>query len=67
MGIYFVAVKKAMYCLGKVKVKANSPDEAVESIENEITKGSLQTTEVEWDDPQYEDCSFETTGDVEHE
>jgi hypothetical protein len=28
------------------------------------TKNPMQTTEPDWDDPEYIDFSFETTGDV---
>lgn len=62
---FSVSVEKRLYCTGAVKVMAQTPDEAEEKVKARITKGTLQTTEVEWDDPEYEDGSFDTTGDVE--
>lgn len=60
-----VSVEKTMYTTGAVEVEANTEEEAIKKIEGQIDIGELQTTSVEWDDLQYEDCSFKTTGDVE--
>lgn len=60
-----VSVTKAQYCNGAVEVKAQNPDHAVRKVRQMIDKGQLQTPAVEWDDPIYEDSSFDTTGDVE--
>lgn len=62
---YEVNVEKRMYCTGVVKVNAINPDEAEEKVMNQISTGELQTTAVEWDDLEYEDGSFNTTGDVD--
>jgi hypothetical protein len=63
--LFSVSVEKALYCTGTVKVYAQTADEAIDKVEARITKGELQTTDVEWNDPQYEDASFKTTGDVD--
>lgn len=65
---YKVSVEKRMYCTGIVKVPKSEdmdPDGAIELVEDRIESGELQTTEVEWDEPSYEDMSFATTGDVD--
>ncbi len=62
---YAVSVAKRLYCTGVVHVDADSPEEAERLVINQIEKGVLQTTAIEWGDPEYEDGSFETTGDVD--
>ncbi len=62
---YTVSVEKRMYATGTVTVDCDSADQAVELVQNQIDSGVLQTTAIEWDEPQYEDCSFATTGDVD--
>ena len=62
---YSVSVEKRMYVTGTVKIEHGSEQEAVELVQSQIDKGTLQTTDVEWDEPQYEDFSFFTTGDVD--
>jgi len=65
MKTFSVCVEKTMYCTGAIKVKAKNSDEAINWIQEVIDKGLLQSATVKWNDPQYEDCSFKTTGDVE--
>ncbi len=60
-----ISVQKYMYCTGTVTAEGESPDDAVMAVEDQIAQGQLKTTDVEWGEPQYEDCSFETTGDVD--
>jgi len=60
-----VSVEKRMYCTGAVEVEAQDADAAQEDVQEHINRGTLQTTTVEWNDPEYEDCSFATTGDVD--
>jgi len=62
---FTVSVEKRLYCTGTVEVSANTPDEAIEIVQKKIDSGSIQTNQIEWDDSEYEDCSFTTTGDVE--
>lgn len=63
---YKVSVEKRMYATGTVIVNnAESEDDAVNAVRRMIDRGELQTTSVAWDDPVYEDSSFDTTGDVE--
>ena len=63
--VYHVTVEKRMYCTAEVTIDCDSPEQAQELVENQITSGALQTTDLLWGDPQYEDCSFITTGDVD--
>jgi hypothetical protein len=60
-----VSVQKRMYSTGKVTVDCDNSDQAIEMVENQIARGILQTTNVEWSEPEYEDCSFITTGDCD--
>ena len=59
-----VTVEKMQYLSGVVKVTAQNPDAAIKKIQDKIYSGKLQTTMIEWGDPDYEDGSFTTTGDV---
>ena len=56
---YQVSVEKRLYCTGTVEVTAKDPDEAILKVRKRIDKGTLQTTQVEWSDPEYEDSSFD--------
>ena len=56
---YKVNVEKRLYVTGQVEIEASSKSEAIELIQKQIDTGELQTTSVEWNDPQYEDCSFD--------
>ena len=60
-----VSVEKRMYCTGTVTVDCASDHDAIDLVQSQIDSGVLQTTMVDWDEPQYEDCSFVTTGDVD--
>ncbi|MFA7219072.1 MAG: hypothetical protein WC119_00910 [Synergistaceae bacterium] len=60
-----VSVEKKMYATGKIRFKAENSDMALQIVRNKIEIGEIQTSEVEWDEPQYEYCSFDTTGDVD--
>lgn len=59
-----VTVEKTMTCSGIIEVEAVDSDAALKQISDRINSGKLQTTEVNWDDPEYNDGSFQTTGDV---
>jgi hypothetical protein len=60
-----VSVEKRLYCTGSIEVEAESASSAIDDVQGQIHSGTLQTTTVEWNDPEYEDCSFSTTGDVD--
>lgn len=62
---FLVSVEKRMYATGQVKVKAFTPEDAIQTIDYQIANGKLQTSAVEWTEPTYEDCTFGTTGDVD--
>jgi len=66
---YKVSVEKMTRHTGFVLVDSKTADEATElvnMVNKRIANGDLQTSAVEWDDPEYEDGSFCTTGDVEY-
>jgi hypothetical protein len=60
-----VPVEKRMCATGKVSVDCDNAEQAVKMVQNQIDTGVLQTTMIEWDEPQYEDCSFTTTDEVD--
>jgi len=67
-----VSVEKMMLCSGFVLVDAKdakTADEATALVQKRIFHGELQTSAVEWDDPEYApeyaDGSFCPTGDVD--
>lgn len=60
-----VSVEKRLYATGTYKVEAFSPEEAEEKVNELISAGELQTTDIEWGDEEYEDGTFQTTGDVD--
>ena len=60
-----VSVEKKLYTTGTVEVKAVDSGAAIVKVDQMIASGKLQTTAVEWEDLEYEDCSFSTTGDVD--
>ena len=62
---YKVTVEKTQTCSGIVEVEADGPVAAQEAVDRDIESGKLQTTAVNWDDPDYNDGSFKTTGDIE--
>ena len=61
-----VTVEKMYRVSGVITVKANSPEEANDKIDDKILSGKLQTNDpkINWGDMDYEDSSFKTTGDV---
>ena len=63
--IFKVSVEKRMYATGILVIGAADADAAIEAVRKQIDKGEIQTTSVAWDEPQYEDLSFDATGDVE--
>jgi len=63
---FTVSVEKRLYCTGSIEVNAENADQAVQAVQILIDQGKIQTTEIKnWSDPEYEDCSFTTTGDVD--
>lgn len=62
---YNVSIEKRLYCTGVIEVRAKSPDHALRLVRQRIDKGLFQTTAVPWGEPEYEDSSFDVTGDVE--
>lgn len=63
---FIVSVEKRLYATGTVEINCDTIEHAIELVESKIDNGELQTTAIEWDDPQYEDMSFMTTGDVDN-
>jgi hypothetical protein len=63
---YKVSVEKRMYATGAVAVDCGDPDMAVQLVQKKISNGDIQTADVEWGEPEYEDSSFWTTDDVEN-
>jgi hypothetical protein len=55
---FTVFVEKKMVFPGVVRIKAHDPEDAVRRVQSKIDKGEIQTTDVEWDKPEYEDFSF---------
>ena len=62
---YKVTVEKTQTCSGIVEVEADGPVAAQEAVDQDIQSGKIQTTAVSWDDPEYDDGTFQTTGDIE--
>jgi hypothetical protein len=60
-----VSVEKKLYCTGVVDITAKNSVEAIKKVNTKILTGKLQTTAIDWDDPQYEDFTFRVTGDVD--
>jgi len=61
---YAVVVEKCMYFTGVVEVEAETEGLAFGMVCDQINSGALQTSSIEWDEGQYQDCSFSTTGDI---
>lgn len=59
-----VTVEKTLYCSGTIKVKAKNSEAALKQVSDKINSGKLQTTHIEWGDSEYQDGTFQTTGDV---
>lgn len=64
MKTFAVSVEKKMYQTGIINVEAESENIAIIIVQKKIIDG-LQTAEVTWNHPEYEDFSFQTTGDVD--
>lgn len=62
---FVVSVEKRMYATGSVTVEADNEAQAIEMVNDQIDSGKLQTTDIVWSAPQYEDLSFVVTGDVD--
>jgi hypothetical protein len=60
-----VSVEKRLYQTGVVEVTAKDADVAIKQVSDKINSGKLQTTDIRWSVPEYEDSSFGTTGDVD--
>lgn len=67
MPLFKVTVEKTLSVSGTIEVEADNADEALEQVDRDITLGILQSNaeKIEWDDPDYDDGSFSTTGDVD--
>ena len=61
---FSVTVEKKLYCSGTVEVTAKNATAAQDKIDTRIRTGKLQTTSIDWNEPEYEDGSFRTTGDI---
>lgn len=63
---YNVRVVKMQRVEGVVEVNAASEKAALKAVQKRMKDANnpMQTTEPLWDDPEYVDFSFETTGDV---
>jgi len=62
---YRVSIEKTCRFTGSIEVEAADAAQAIGAVQLMISKGKLQTTEIEWDDGEYVDESFTTTGDVD--
>jgi hypothetical protein len=60
-----VPVERRLYVTGYVEVKAANKLAAFRAVQSRIDTGKIQTTDAVWGDPEYEDHSFDATGDVE--
>lgn len=63
--IFEVEVQKYQYVKGKVRMEAETLEQAVDTVNAQITSGAMQSTFPEWSDPVYEDGTFEATGEGE--
>lgn len=60
-----VTVEKTLYCTGTIEVAAKDWEAALRRISNKINAGKLQASTIEWGEPEYEEGSFKTTGDID--
>jgi hypothetical protein len=60
-----VPVERKLYVTGFVEVEATDERAAIRDVASRIDNGKIQTTDAVWGDPEYEDHSFDATGDVE--
>lgn len=58
-----VTVEKTMYVSGVIRVMARNAMAALKKVQTKIASGTLQYTDVTWGDLEYQDGSFQTTGD----
>ena len=56
---YKVVVEKRMYSTATVEVDCDNSTQAQELVDNQIVTGVLSMSMLEWDESQYEDCSFQ--------
>jgi hypothetical protein len=64
---YQVMVEKQMLVTGVVEVESTSSGDAVFQVSRRIYKGELQTTDVQWDDPEYIDHTFKANCLIKNE
>lgn len=62
---YSVSVEKTTRSTGSVTVDCDTAEQALELVQRQIGSGELKPHNVEWDEPEFEDFSFNTTGDVD--
>ncbi len=64
---FVVFVEKKLTVSGSMIVYADDEFAAEKKVHDMITSGKLQSSEdqINWDDPDYVDLSFTTTGDVD--
>ena len=62
-----VTVEKMLLQSGVIEVSAEDAPAALKKVFQDVYTGRMQTTDkrITWDDPEYIDNSFQTTGDVE--
>ncbi len=61
---YYVQVEKTMKCFGIIEVEARSCTDAVKKVQKGIDQDVTRTVDALWDEPEYDDFSFGTTGNV---
>jgi hypothetical protein len=69
MAKFKVTVEKMLRQSGVIEVSAKDAASAVEKVDKRLNdfENPLQTNspDIMWDDPEYEDFTFKTTGDVD--
>jgi len=65
MSNYLVQVEKQKYFTGAVSVQAESMNGAIAKTQERINTGALQSSGIDWNEGEYEDNTFKTTGDAE--
>jgi len=65
MKTFQVSVEKRMYATGIVEIEAENADEATKKVLDKIVEGEINTSDIEWSEPEYEEMSFDITGDVD--
>ena len=64
MPMFKIIVEKRMTFRGEVVTDAINEREAIEQVRHCINNGDLQTTNVAWEEGEYEDDSIKTYGEV---